>query len=183
MDAKSHDLIRLNCLQFISTLIYIHKLKGSWHCMWDKGAAINISLTSGLPWKKRQKAKLWSMHIHWAEGLAHDSKMMYFCFYPSTIFIYKQRANSSFSSGSLILWSGLIAFIQSVGPLQRAGKNKEGWGSASALKELSIAWGGKMHSPEPLISHCQVSWFSKRQRYLWIGRVRKGFREEGLRWV
>lgn len=58
MDMKSHDLIHLNCLQFISTLIYIHKLKGNCHCMWGKGAPIDISLTSGLPRGKRRKAKL-----------------------------------------------------------------------------------------------------------------------------
>lgn len=58
MDVKSHDLIHLNCLQFISTSIYIHKLKGSQHCAGGKGARINISLTSGLPWGMRQNMKL-----------------------------------------------------------------------------------------------------------------------------
>lgn len=82
MDVKSHDLIHLNCIQFISTLIYIHKLKGSWHCMWGKGAPINILLTSELLWGKRQKAKVWWMHTHWMEGLAHNSEMMHFSLYP-----------------------------------------------------------------------------------------------------
>lgn len=146
MDVKSHDLIHLNCIQFISTLIYIHKLKGSWHCMWGKGAPIfysHLSCYGGRDRKRKYDGCTltgwndWLIILKWCISLS----------IPSTIFVYEKRSGS-FSSVILVLWSDSIAFIQNVGLIWR-GREKEGWGLALALKKLSIGfgtWGGK----EPL---------------------------------
>lgn len=144
MDVKSHDLIHLNCIQFISTLIYIHKLKGSWRCMWGKGAPINILLTSELLWGKRQKAKVWWMHTHWVERLAHNSEMMHFSFHPiNHLCIWKEIWFF------FIYYSCFVVRLNCIYPecwsnMER--KGKEGWGLALALKKLSIVfrtWGEK----------------------------------------
>lgn len=52
------------------------------------------------------------MHVHWAEGLAHNSKMMHFSFT-----VFKQRYDSSFSSDIFASWSGLVPFMLGVGPI------------------------------------------------------------------
>lgn len=119
MDVKSRDLIHLNCLQFISTLIYIHKLKGSWHCVGGKVAPINILLTSGLPWRERQwncdectvtGQENWLIIPKWCISLLSS---------PSTIFVNKQRnLILLFSSRTLILWLGSVEFIQTVSPIK-----------------------------------------------------------------
>lgn len=183
IDVKSHSLIHLNSLQFISTLICIHKLKAV-DTVWGAREHLSIFHSHLGRHKGRDRKrncdecaftgqKDWLVIPKWCISF----------FIPSTSFVYKQRDPIVCFHLESLFCGQVQLHLSKVLAQYSGGKEKEGWGSASALRSWELAWGHKMPSPEPLASHHQaaprglLAFWEAEISVSWDGQ--KGFRKEG----